>query len=106
MAGQGEQLGVVAHEQAGQRIGQRHGQRRQRHAGDAHQQDALAQQIFQLPVVLRAVVIADHRRAADGVADVDGDEDELDVHQHAVGGDAVLAGQPQQLEVVDHAHQR
>ena len=56
-------------------------------------------------VVLRAVVEADHRRAADGVADEDGYEDELDVHQNAVGGDAVLADQAHELEIVEHTYQ-
>ena len=47
-------------------------------------------QTLSLIHILRAVVEADHRRAADGVADEDGYEDELDVHQNAVGGDLSL----------------
>ena len=51
-------------------------------------------------------MIADDRGAADGVADEDGHKNELDVHQNAVGGDAVLANETQELEVVQHADQR
>ena len=105
MGGQSVEAGIVAHKQPGQGGGQYTGQDRQGHAADGHQQGAFPQEVFQLTVVLRAVVEADHRRAADGVADEDGYEDELDVHQNAVGGDAVLADQAHELEVVEHTHQ-
>lgn len=105
MGGQSVEAGIVAHKQPGQGGGQYTGQDRQGHAADGHQQDAFPQEIFQLTVVLRAVVEADHRRAADGVADEDGYEDELDVHQNAVGGDAVLADQAHELEIVEHTYQ-
>ena len=45
---------------------------------------------------------ADDRRAADGIADVDGNENELHVHQDAVGRNAVLTDVFEQLEVVEH----
>ena len=76
----------------------------QHDAGGAHQDDAHAQHVFEFRVVPRAVVEADDRRAADGIADIDGNEDKLDVHQNAVGRYAVLAEVFEQLEVIDHAH--
>ena len=54
-------------------------------------------------MILRAVVETDDGRAADGVTDVDGDKDELHIHQHAVGRDAVLADIVEQLKVIEHA---
>ena len=59
---------------------------------------------MKLAVIARAVVVAYHGGAADGVADEDGGEDHADVHHHAVGGDAVIPGVLDKLEVIEHAH--
>ena len=97
--------GVVAYEEAGQRRGQQAGGNGQQDTAGGHEQRALAKKALQLTVVLRAEVKADHRCAADRVADKDGHEDELDVHQHTVGGNAVLADEVHELEVIQHTHQ-
>ena len=103
MARQREQSLVVPDEDLRQRRGQYPREYRQHDAGGAHQDDAHAQHVFEFRVVLRAVVEADDRRAADGIADIDGNEDKLDVHQNAIGRYAVLAEVFEQLEVIDHA---
>ena len=103
MARQREQSLVVPDKDLRQRRGQYPREYRQHDAGGAHQDDAHAQHVFEFRVVPRAVVEADDRRAADGIADIDGNEDKLDVHQNAVGRYAVLAEVFEQLEVIDHA---
>ena len=79
MARQREQSLVVPDEDLRQRRGQYPREYRQHDAGGAHQDDAHAQHVFEFRVVPRAVVEADDRRAADGIADIDGNEDKLDV---------------------------
>ena len=73
---------------------QQDGRGRHRKARDERDGQALFEEALELGVILRAVVIAYPRRAADGVAHEERDEDELHVHQHTVGGHAVLTGQP------------
>ena len=45
-------------------------------------------------------------RTADAVTDGCTDKDELDIHQHAVSGNAVFSKQAQELDVVEHGHER
>ena len=106
MARQVKQPFVVADKDFRQRRGQTERKHRQRDAGYAHQRQAFFQHALQLVVVTRAVVIADNRRAADAVADGCTDEDELHIHQHAVGGNAVLAQHAQKLHVIEHGDER
>ena len=75
-------------------------------AGDEHQRQALAQHVFQLIMMVCAVMEADDGRTADAVTDGCADEDELDIHQHAVSGNAIFSKQAQELDVVEHGHER
>lgn len=102
---QGVQVRIITHENMGQRLRQSLGQRRQDDAADAHEQDAFSKHIFQFPVIFGTVVEADDRGTADGIAYENGDENKLDVHQHAVSGNAVFPVVAQQLEVIENAHQ-
>ena len=70
--------GVVAHEHLRQRLGQQIGRHGQNRARRRRQRRALFQHALQLRVVFRAEMEADDGRAAHGVADVDGDEDETE----------------------------
>ena len=97
---------VIPHEQPCHRSGQSLGHAHHGKAAHAHQQNTFPQQVLQLAPVARAEMIADDGRAADGIADEHGGEDELHVHQHAESRHAVLPRQPQQLEVIQHAHHR
>ena len=99
------QLQVVAHEDARQRPGQELRRHRQ-HQGEAQQQhQAFFQHVAQLFVILGTVVEADDGGGADGEADEHGDEDEVDVHDDTVGGNAVLPGEGHELDVVEHGDQ-
>ena len=104
MAREGKKRCIVAHKQPCERIGKRVGQHRQQQAGSTHQQRAFLQQIAQLAAVARAVMIPHHRGAADGIADVDRNKNKLHIQQYAVGRNPVLSHIPQQLKVVDDAH--
>ena len=97
--------GIVAHEGLGQGEGQQFRQQGHGDAADADEDEAFPEKVLQLGVVAGAVVVADHRGAADGVADENGGEDEADVHDGSVGSHAVLAGQLDELEVIEHVHQ-
>ena len=105
VGGEGEERRVISHKEPGQGLRQHNGRQGQHHAGHPHEQGALPQHILQLSVVARAEVVADDGAAADGVANEDGHKDELHIHQHPVGGDAVLSHIAQKLEVVEDAHQ-
>ena len=66
----------------------------------------LFEHILKLGMVLRAVMIADNRGAADSITDKNRDENELNVHQHAVSGHAVFARKFHQLKVIEHSDNR
>ena len=99
-----QQRRAVADKNARERRGEplRRGEHHHRARRDQHQ--TAPQQPVKLAVIARAVVVAYHGGAADGVADEDGGEDHADVHHHAVGGDAVVPGVLDELEVIEHAH--
>ena len=96
---------VIAHEDPGKGFRAQPGQHEHGHACDDIETDAFAQHVFQLVLVARAVMIAHHRRGADGITDEDRHENELHVHKHAVYRHSVFPGKPQQLIIVHHPHQ-
>ena len=55
---------------------------------------------------LCAVVEADDGRAADRIADIDGNKDKLDIQQDAIGRNAVFSEVSEQLEIIDHDDRR
>ena len=75
-----------------------HGKAREERNGQA-----FFEQAPELRVVLRAVVIADDRRDRDGVAKEKGHEDEADIHENAVGADAVFLRDGHETDVVEDA---
>ena len=72
-------------------------------AGDGDQRAALAKQAAQLRLVARPVLKRYHLRDSHIVSDEYRTEYEPDVHQYAIGGDAVLAYVFHQLEIVANA---
>ena len=97
---------VIADEDVCQCPGQRDGGDCHHDAQDAHDFQPLHQQVSQLRVIPRAVVVADDGRTADGIADVNRDKNELHIHQYAIRRHAVLAQKAHQLCVVQHPNQR
>ena len=59
---------------------------------------------LELRPVPGTVVIAHDGGAAHGIAQKDGDEDEVDIHDDAVHRHAAGAHEPHQLPVVEHIH--
>ena len=64
-----------------------------------------SQQALQLPMVPGAEVEGYNGRCADGVADERSGEDHAHIHHHSIGRHAVLSGEMQQLQVIEHTHQ-
>ena len=56
-------------------------------------------------MILGPVVKAHHRRRAHAVADEQGLKNHAHIHQHPIGGNSILPGIVQQLDVVEHIHQ-
>ena len=56
-------------------------------------------------MVFRAVVKADHRRDAEGIAHDDGVEDHIDIENHGNGGHAVFAGNAHRLVIIKKGYQ-
>ena len=104
-AGEGKQLRVIAHEQTAQGGGQPRRDEGEGAAGDGDQGQALAEQVVQLVPVGGPEVEADDRGAAHGVAQEDGHENKVHVHNDPIGGHAVLPRQAHELEVIEHVHQ-
>lgn len=97
---------IVADEDLCQRRGQHARKDREYKAGRAHEARAHPQHVLELRVVLCAVVEADDGRAADRIADIDGNKDKLDIHQDAIGRNAVFSEVSEQLEIIDHDDRR
>ncbi len=57
-------------------------------------------------MVLRAVVVAHHRRYSHRIAEEYGQEHHICVHQHPEGRHAVFACHLHQLQVINHTHKR
>ena len=57
-------------------------------------------------MILGAEMVSDNGRRSHGIADEDGEEDHIHIHQHPVGSHPVLTGIADQLDVVKHPHQR
>ena len=74
--------------------------------GNRHNKDGFPQQALEFFPVLRTVVVADDRRGTHGIADEDSLKDHADVHQYAIGGNAVLSGVLHQLDIIQHTDQR
>jgi len=51
------------------------------------------------------MMVSHHGRAADGITDENGNENKVDVHDDAIGGNAVLPRQLHELKIVQHCHQ-
>ena len=96
---------VVAHKDPCQGPGHQLRSQGQHQCKGQQQSQAFFQDVFQLRVVLGAVVEADDGGRADTQANEHGDEDEVDVHDDAVGGDAVLPGVCHELQVIEHTDQ-
>ena len=97
---------IVAHKEVGDRAGKGHGSAGHDEAHEHGDDQALAQEAFELRMVLCAVVVADDRRDGDGIAEEKCLEDEVDVHQNAVGAHAVLLRDGHELHVVENADER
>ena len=106
MLGHVQQLLVIAHEQLRQRVSQQLRQYKHSNRKARQHNAALPQEALQLIVIFGAVVIAHHRGAADGETDKHGAENHADIHQHAIGRNAVLSRVAQQLHILQHTHQR
>lgn len=97
------ELRVVADENVGDGPGEQDGRGSHGKAREERNGQAFFEQALELRVVLRAVVIADDRRDRDGVAKEKGHEDEADIHQNAVGADAVFLRDGHETDVVEYA---
>ena len=106
MAGQCQQLGVVAHEDAGYIGDDQHGEGRHNDGDDADEAKALGVKVVQLGVVACAVVVADDGGAADGIAHEDGHKQERRIHDDAISRDTVFTGKAEQLVIVKNVDQR
>ena len=106
MAGQRQQLGVVAHEDAGHIGDEDHGEGRHEDGHHADEAKALGVEVVQLGMVACAVVVADDGGAADGIAHEDGHEEEGRIHDDAIGRHAVFAREAEELVVVEDVDQR
>lgn len=104
--GKAVECGIVAHEHHGQGAREQFSEQEHGDRGDDDEAVAFLPQALQFTVILRAVVVADHGSGADGVADEDRHKDHAHVHQNAVRGNAVLALIADELDVVEHSHQR
>ena len=107
MAGEGQQLRVVAHKNAGHMGDDEHGNRRHHHGHHADEPEALGVKVVQLGMVASTVVVADDGRAAHGIAHEDRHEQEGRIHDDAVSRHAVLPGKAEELiiiEDVDEGH--
>ena len=60
----------------------------------------MATTIFQFLLVSGAVVVADHRRASDGIPDIHRRKDKGYVHDDPVGRHTVFTGQAHKLVIV------
>ena len=106
MNGHAKQILVVAHEYPGEYGRQQFGDDNHYNAGGQCDFYALTAYVLEFRVVLRAVVVARYRSCTDGVSDVYRRKDELHIHQHSVSGNSVLSGKSEQLEIIQHAHDR
>ncbi len=105
-AGQGQQLRIVAHENARYTGDDEHGSQRQGHSHHGDEPQAFPVEVVHLGVVAGTVVEADDGCTAHGIALEHRHEQEGRGHDDAVGGHAVLTGQTQQLVVVQDIDQR
>ena len=76
------------------------------HRNHADELQALAVEVVDLFAVIGTIVVADDGRAAHGVAHKHRHEQEGCVHDHTIGGHAILARKAEQLIVVQDVHQR
>ena len=104
--GQLQQLRVIAHEDPGDERNDEHGSQGHGHGHHRDEPQALLVKVVHLGMVACAVVEADNGGAAHGVAHIHGHEQEGGIHDDAVSGHAVFAGQPQQLVIVQDVYQR
>ena len=81
VAGQCQQLGVVAHEDAGYIGDDQHGEGGHNDGDDADEAEALRVKVVQLGVVAGAVVVADDGGAAHRIAHEDGHKQERRIHR-------------------------
>lgn len=93
---------VIPHKEPGKRPGQKKCPHAHSNAGNHHERNAFAEHILHLAFVVRPIVIADNGRGADGIANEHGDKEEAHIHNHPVGGHAVLPQEFEQLEIIDH----
>lgn len=90
MACQFKQSGVISYEDTGEYRRKQIGGKRQQDTGAACQKNAFLQHILKFGIVAGTEMIADYRSGADGIADINGDEYELYIHQDAVCRHAVF----------------
>ena len=101
-----QQLRVVSHKGKGQGIAQSLRDHHHRSRGHPDDPQALAEHAFQLALIVRAVVVADNGRAADGKAQKCGHKDKIHIHHHRVGRHAQLTYHAHQLEIIQNADHR
>ena len=106
MAGQCQQLGVVAHKDAGYIGDDQHGEGGHNDGDDADEAETLRVEVVQLGVVACAVVVADDGGAADGIAHEDGHKQERRIHDDAISRDTVFTGKAEELVIVKNVDQR
>ena len=94
---------VVADEDTGNGRGERDGKEGHREARDERESQALFEQTFEFPAVLRAVVVANDGRDGDGITEEECHEDEADIHDNTVSAHTVLLRDGHELDVVEHA---
>ena len=71
-----------------------------------NQFQTLFQHIVQFRIVARTVMIAYYRSTADGISDKNRNENEFNIHQHAVSCNAVFTRIFKQSEIVKHSDNR
>ena len=95
-----EEIPLIAHKDGRQGSCQQQRRTCHSHSECAHDHDAFPEHVLQFRPVVGAMVIADDGRGADDKTDEHRNEDEIHIHDHAVGGNAVLPGISQELQVV------
>ena len=104
--GQNEQVFIIAHKEAGHMGDDEHGADGHSHCNHADELQALAVEVVDLFAVIGTVVVADDGSTAHGVAHKHCHEQEGCIHDHTIGGHAILARKTEQLIVVQDVHQR
>lgn len=96
-----QQSFVIAHIEDGKGLAQQFCGNEHHKREYAQNHKALSQQTLQLLMVLCSEVIADDGSSTDGVAKEDRKENQIEIHQNAIGCNSVLSGVLQKLNVIE-----